>query len=41
MDDANTPPDDQKLRPAAVRYIKLGQKGALADTCIKQGLLVL
>lgn len=41
MEEANTPPEGRKLRPAAVRYIKLGQKGALAEECIKQGLLVL
>lgn len=41
MDEDITPPEARRIRPAAVRYIKLGEKGALAETCIREGLVIL
>jgi hypothetical protein len=41
MDEDIALPETSRIRPSAVRYIKLGEKGALAETCIRQGIVVL
>lgn len=41
MDEDIALPETSRIRPSAVRYIKLGEKGALADTCIRQDIVVL
>lgn len=41
MDDETISSGLQRIAPVEVRYIKLGEKGALAEACVKQGLIVL